>query len=294
MTAADQAMYSMKAKRVTGFALFDEAKNAKEGGLFTPEQMRAGLKDGQFVAFYQPKVDLRTGKTVGLEALARWKHPQAGIVYPGAFLKQIEDGGFANDFTKCIVLDVIRQINAWKAAGLVPPPVAINLSEVYLAVEDGVADLVWVLAEHGISVDDVLFEITEDVLIARSSDIIIQSLNKLKNEGWRLSLDDFGTGYSSLVHLKETPLDEIKIDKVFVSGIGADRRCEVIIDAVLQMADALGLSVVAEGIETKDQLDFLARRNCPVGQGFYFSAAISAEGAEHWLENHIVKGRRAS
>lgn len=293
MAAADQAMYSMKAKRVTGFAVFDATKDAKAGVLFTPDQMRNGLKEGQFVAFYQPKVDLRTGKTVGFEALARWNHPQVGIVYPGAFLKQIEDGGFANDFTKCIVLEVIYQINAWKAAGLVPPAVAINLSEVYLAVEDGVADLLWVLAEHEISCDDVLFEITEDVLIARSSDIVIRSLNKLKNAGWKLSLDDFGTGYSSLVHVKETPLDEIKIDRVFVAGIGVDRTCEVIIDAVLQMAAALGLSVVAEGIETKDQLDFLAKRNCPVGQGFHFSAAVSGEDAGPWLENHSIKGRRA-
>lgn len=284
MIAADQAMYSMKARRVTGFAIYDATKINKGDAICAAKHLKAGLQDDQFVAFYQPKIDLATGHTIGFEALARWLHPTAGIMYPGKFLKPIEDGGFANKFTRSIVLNVIDQLNAWKAAGFVPPPVAINLSEVYLAVEDGVSDLVWLLEEHNISSDEVVFEITEDVLIARSSDTITRSIGRLKDWGGRISLDDFGTGYSSLRHLTETPLDEIKIDKTFVDGLGTDPASDVIIDAILSMAKGLGLNVVAEGIETQTQLNFLIKRGCPEGQGFYFSQAVSAEEAEAWLE----------
>ncbi|MEM6595032.1 MAG: EAL domain-containing protein [Pseudomonadota bacterium] len=283
MVAADRAMYSMKARRVTGYAIYEADDTCGKAELCGTEQLRAALKKTEFVPYFQAKVDLSTKEIIGFEALARWCHPEKGVLLPGVFLKPIENGGLSNAFTRAILQGVFEQIQAWRLAGLQTVPVAVNLSEVYLASEDGANDLIWLLEEYGIKPGDIIFEITEEVLIARSSEVIYNSIRRLKDWGGCISLDDFGTGYGCLRNLLDIPFDEIKIDRTFVTGIGEDRKSEVILDAILTMALGLGANVVAEGVQTAAQAKYLKRRNCPMAQGFLFGKAMSGDLASAHL-----------
>ncbi|WP_420862673.1 putative bifunctional diguanylate cyclase/phosphodiesterase [Algirhabdus cladophorae] len=269
MVAADRAMYSMKSRRVTGYAIYQAADDDKHAETYSSESLRAALENGQFEPHYQPKIDLRTQEIIGFEALARWIHPTAGILRPGDFLKPTENSGLSNLFTRVILQNVFQQIQDWRATGVPTLPIALNLSEVYLASEDGAIELIGMMEDYGIGPGDVVFEITEDVLIARSSDFIVKSIQRLKDWGGLISLDDFGTGYGCLRNLLEMPVDEIKIDRAFVSRIGQDRKSEVILDAILEMSLGLGVNVVAEGVETATQSDQRPVLLKPVSHSFF-------------------------
>jgi diguanylate cyclase (GGDEF)-like protein len=281
--AADRAMFTIKAKRVNGFAIFDPEDVEETADAFPAARIAEGLANGEFVPFFQPKFELDTGDVVGFEALARWRHPEEGVLAPRQFLESIEKFGLINEFTQNIVTDATKCIRLWRDAGLDPPPVAINLHEVFIAAEGGVESLLEILRTHDVDPFDVVLEVTENVLISRGHKDAKRAIYQLSEHGFRISLDDFGTGFGSLRHLEELPVNEVKIDKGFVDRIGVSRDSEAIISCVINLAKGLNIDVVAEGVDNSDQLAFLAEHGCKIAQGFLKSPAIDQNEVREML-----------
>lgn len=216
---------------------------------------------------YQPKFDLRTGKPVGAEALMRWSHPELGLVPPTRFIPIAEESGVIESLGDWMIAAVCRQSREWRAAGGDPLPVAVNVSIRQFRTGRLPHTIRSCLGENGLSGYDLVLEVTESLLI-EDPDRTVEMLHEIKDLGVRISVDDFGTGYSSLSYLKRLPLDELKIDRAFVSAIPDDADGVAIVGAIIAMAHSLGLVVVAEGIENDAQRTFLAERGCDLGQGF--------------------------
>ncbi|MFY0611421.1 MAG: bifunctional diguanylate cyclase/phosphodiesterase [Hyphomicrobiaceae bacterium] len=289
MSAADQAMYSIKGSREIPFEVFNPRRHTRKTDLHYAAKLERAIECGEFQAYYQPKIDMQTGNFVGFEALARWIHPDRGVVAPEYFLDDIHSYGLLDQFSRAVLEAVSEQLAEWKSEGLQIPSIAINLAEITLATESGLDDLLRRLARLPIARERITLEITEDVFISRSSDAIRESLAKLHNAGFRISLDDFGSGYASLRHLTELPIDELKIDTQFVAGIGRDHTAEVIIDGFLSMAEGLKAEVVAEGVETESQASFLKDGGCHHAQGFLFGKPLSAQEAQAYLRSLEVQ-----
>ncbi|ARN18851.1 hypothetical protein A4W93_02325 [Piscinibacter gummiphilus] len=236
-------------------------------------QLRNALERGEFLLHYQPKVNVATGEISGFEALLRWLHPERGMVPPLEFISILEDTGLIVPVGEWVLRTVCRQLAAWKAQGLVPRPVAINLSARQFQ-ERGLDEVVRaIVAEEGGDPALLEFELTESMLMA-DADAATRTLAALKAYGVRLSVDDFGTGYSSLSYLKRFPLDALKIDRSFMRDVTTDSNDASIALAIIRLAHSLRLDVVAEGVETADQLQFLRSHDCDQMQGFFFSRPL--------------------
>ncbi len=285
MSAADQAMYSIKGSKVASFVVFDPERHTCKIDLQYAAELEAAISCCQFLPYFQPKIDLQTGTFTGFEALARWVHPERGVILPSDFLDDMHNYGLLHQFSHAIWEAVCEQLTAWNGHRLDIPSIAVNLAEVTLANDNGLDDLLQLFARYPIARERITLEITEDVFISRSSDAIRQALSRLHAAGFRISLDDFGTGYASLRHLTELTFDELKIDGRFVAGIGRDHSAEVIIEGFLSMAKGLDAHVVAEGIETEIQALFLKERGCQQGQGYFFAKPMSPDDAEMYLRS---------
>lgn len=281
MRVVDLALYTAKSGRNTA-VIFDEAALARR---LEQNQLSLALvlaaDRNEFVVHYQPKVDLLTGEHLGFEALVRWQHPQLGILPPGRFLPLMEGTHLIRGMTRAVVAAVGRDLSAWKKAGLAPGAISVNLPEVLLVGEEGYGLLAEAIRDNALEWKDFAVEITEDVFLNRCADHILKTVTRFREHGLSISLDDFGTGFASLVHLRDFPFDEIKIDRSFVAGIGADARSEQIIRAMIDLSRNLGKRCVAEGIETEGQRRFLLDAGCEIGQGYLFArpqpAAIAGE-----------------
>ena len=241
-------------------------------------ELHNAVARGEFRLFYQPKIDTRTKTLSGAEALVRWKHPRRGFVSPAEFIPLAEETGLIIELGTWILGEACRQVGAWLAAGLLPPAVAVNISGRQFAHKDFLAVLGSLLQGNTFDPRHLQLEITESILMGDIQNNI-QTLNQIHNLGLKLSLDDFGTGYSSLSYLRYFPIDELKIDQSFVKDIGAagkDNSASIVI-AVIAMARALGLKVVAEGVETEAQAEFLRDHECDQWQGYYFGRPMPAE-----------------
>jgi diguanylate cyclase (GGDEF)-like protein len=237
------------------------------------QDLRAALDAGDFFLEYQPKVDLATGMTTEVEALVRWRHATRGIVPPGEFIPLAEDTGLIVRLGEWVLREACRQARVWADAGR-PLRVAVNLSAQQVARTDVVALTRAVLEETGLDASLLELEITESLLVAnvtRAAEV----LGELRALGVRIALDDFGTGYSSLSYLRLLPVDVVKIDRSFMRGLGTDGAGDAVVNAVLAMARGLSLAVVAEGVETEDQLAYLRARGCDRAQGFLFARPLS-------------------
>jgi EAL domain-containing protein (putative c-di-GMP-specific phosphodiesterase class I) len=233
--------------------------------------------------FYQPKIHLPTGQIIGFEALARWTHPVFGIRHPSEFLEQINELGLQGNFMTSMTTQVVRDIEALLERGFDPGQVSVNVPEVALATQSGRQDLHRIIAASPTATQHMTLEITEDVFIARAADAIQASIASFRDLGVRISLDDFGTGFASFHHLRRLDFDELKIDTSFVAGLGHDLTSEVLVRGGVNIASGLGVSVIAEGVETQAQSQELINMGCVVAQGYLFSPAVPLAQATELL-----------
>jgi diguanylate cyclase (GGDEF)-like protein/PAS domain S-box-containing protein len=273
---ADMAMYRAKQAGRNTYRFFVPEMNAQAAErLRTETELRGALARREFVLHYQPKASIETGLISGFEALLRWNHPQRGPVSPTEFIPILEDTGLINEVGEWVVREACQQIRAWQADGLKACPVAINLSARQFNQNGLDASIARILEETQIDPNLLEFELTESILMSDSEDAV-RVLGNMKKRGIRLSVDDFGTGYSSLAYLRRFPLDSLKIDRAFIRHITTDSGEATIAKAIISLAHNLKLRVVAEGVETQAQLDFLREHACDEMQGYLFARPMSA------------------
>lgn len=275
-SAADQAMYRAKTTAGVNAVLFEKDKFKPRLTLEDRQTLIEAMQTGALRPFYQPKVDLLSQRTVGFEALARWQHPQRGLVPPSEFLPMIEELGLHGDFLTHMATIVLSDVENMIAEGLDPGQVSLNVPEMALATHSGQKDLEDLLSAHTAARAHLTLEITEDIFIARSAEIIRESIAHFRRSGLRISLHDFGTGFASFQHLRELEFDELKVDVSFVADLGLEPQVEVLISGFLAMAEGLGVSVIAEGVETEEQHAHLLRLGCKTAQGYLFGKAMPA------------------
>lgn len=289
---ADTAMYQAKGGGRNHYQFFEQdmtvlavERQALESGL------RGALKRQEFVLHYQPKINLETGAISGVEALIRWQHPQRGLILPEQFVWIAEDCGLIVQIGDWVLREACAHARRWQQAGL-PVPVAVNISAVQFRHKAFLESVALILNETGLAPCNLELELTESVLM-QDADDAVAVLKALKAMGVRLAIDDFGTGYSSLSYLKRFPIDTLKIDQSFLRNIthAADRSDDAsIVAAVVGMGKTLNQCVIAEGVETQEQMAFLQLHGCAQGQGFYFSHPIPAEDVLILLQTGITTG----
>ncbi len=274
---ADIAMYHAKASGGGRNCFFDSEMNAKiEYRLVMERDMHLALEQQQFLLYYQPQIDLPSGQLVAVEALLRWPHPQRGMISPAEFIPLAEDCGLIMQIGLWVLQQACRDIKAWLKEGHPKIKVAINLSLRQLQNPQLFPQIVDIINEAGIPSDCLELELTESVMM-ENHDVTLDFMAQCRNFGINFSIDDFGTGYSSLSYLTKLPLDKLKIDRAFIKDIAKDSSANTIVNAIVSMAKSLHLKVVAEGVETKEQLNYLKECGCDTVQGFYFSPAVSYE-----------------
>ena len=271
---ADTAQHEAKAQGRNNYQFFTKEMNKDvEESLRIEQDLRKALPLNQFILYYQPIFNAETHSLSGLEALLRWGHPELGIITPDRFINQAEDSGVIFTLGVWIFHAVCRQIYEWRRAGYHVPTVAINISAQQFRRSD-LADMIRTnLLCYGLPGDALGVEITERTLMQDNAETM-EMLNRLNATDINIAIDDFGTGYSSLSYLKRFPVDKLKIDREFISGIHNNSEDAAIVDAILAMAHSLGLNVVAEGVELQGQLDYLRNKGCREVQGFLFSQAL--------------------
>jgi diguanylate cyclase (GGDEF)-like protein len=278
---ADVAMGQARERRA-GYAIYDPDQDPHDPRrLALMGELRRAIERDELVLHYQPKIDVRSGGLAGVEALVRWEHPQKGLLGPGAFVPVAEQTGLIRPLTRWVLGEALRQCRAWRVAGM-DVPVAVNLAVPSLLDPSLPGEVRRLLAESGLEPSRLVLEITETSLMgdpARAG----ASLEELAGMGVRLAIDDFGTGYSSLAYLKRLPVDEIKIDRTFVSDMTRQPDDAAIVRATIDIARNLGLEVVAEGVETQDVWDELAALGCDLIQGFFAGRPVPAAELETWL-----------
>jgi EAL domain-containing protein (putative c-di-GMP-specific phosphodiesterase class I) len=231
--------------------------------------------DNEFIVHYQPQVDLRSGRISGAEALVRWQHPEYGLLSPVKFIPLAEETGLISSIGKHVCFTACAQNKTWQEAGFFPIRMAINISMHQFNQKDFIKMLTSVLDEVGLAPEYVELEVTESIVM-QNLEHTASTLNELKALGIHCAIDDFGTGYSSLSYLKNLPIGKLKLDKSFVRSLTKDPNDDAISKAVISMAHSLNLRVVAEGVETTDQLEFLRAHHCDEAQGFLFGKPLPA------------------
>ena len=280
---ADTAMFQAKEQGPAIYQFYLPQMNERAVARLKIEtQLRGALARREFVLHYQPKASLLNGEITGFEALLRWQHPAHGLVPPLQFISVLEDTGLIVSVGEWVVKTVCEQIREWQGQGLVLHPISINLSARQFQQQDLDSTIGKTLKATNIDPRLLEFELTESVLM-KEAEMAANALQNLKAFGVQISMDDFGTGYSSLAYLKRFPLDVLKIDRAFIRDVTTDPDDATITVAMIKLAHSLGLKVVAEGVETRAQLDFLIRHGCDEMQGYYFSQPLPLEGASKVL-----------
>jgi diguanylate cyclase (GGDEF)-like protein len=276
LRCADVAMYQAKRTR-TGHTVYAANEDTHDRArLEIIEQLRHALDAGQLVCHYQPKADLSTGRVVGAEALVRWEHPERGMLAPDTFLPLAEQTGLMRPLTTIVLGHALAACRSWREQGQSHLTVAVNLSVSSLVDADLPAQVSGLLRTHHLPASALELEITESVLMA-DPDRAKETVDRLRALGVAVSVDDYGTGYSSLAYLRRLALDELKLDRTFVSGLGHDDRDVAIVRSTIELAHALGLRLVAEGVETADDWHVLARLGCDLAQGYYLSRPVPTD-----------------
>ncbi|QYF95860.1 EAL domain-containing protein [Massilia sp. PAMC28688] len=284
MMNADAAMYRSKEMGKNIFQFYTREMNASvEHKLVLLEGLRSALDEGQFHLLYQPKVDLRTGLIIGVESLIRWQHPEHGIVSPLRFIGLAEESGLIVAIGEWVLQTACRQNKAWQDAGLAPITISVNVSPRQFEEKRLVERVAQAMADSGLDPAWLELEVTES-LIMRDLAQSVGKMRELEAMGISLSIDDFGTGYSSLSALKSFPIKRLKIDKSFVSELADDLDDQAIAMAVISLGHKLNLRVIAEGVETEQQCNFLRDNDCDEMQGYLFSAPVPASKIHSLLE----------
>ncbi|KAF0191512.1 MAG: signal transduction protein [Gammaproteobacteria bacterium] len=278
MRNADVAMYRAKELGRNNFQFYSADMSARAFERLTLEtSLRHALERDEFLIHYQPQICLDTGRIIGVEALLRWQHPDFGLVQPGEFIPLLEETGLIVPVGEWVLRTAMNQAVAWQAVGLDPIRVAINLSSRQFDGRQLLDTVLNLVKETGLETRWLELEITESLLM-NNERLTLEMLQALSDAGIRLSIDDFGTGYSSLGYLKRFPIDTLKIDRSFVRDITTDPDDAAIVTAIIAMATSLKLDVIAEGVETRAQLDFLKERQCVCLQGYLFSRPLPVDG----------------
>lgn len=274
---ADAAMYHVKENGKKGFQFYsEEMKTLHARNLFIESGLRQALEKDQFQVFFQPQMDVATGKIVGVEALLRWFHPEEGLVLPGDFIPQAEETGLISEIGNWMLDNACATMKRWtqeNGHGLV---LAVNISARQLMQDDFQQQVLAVLERHDLPCQLLELEITENVLM-QNMEKTVSKLRELAQRGVRIAVDDFGTGYSSLSYLQSLPLQTLKIDRSFIREIQSSKDQNSIVTAIISMAEGLGLNLVAEGVETQIQLEYLKKLHCPTVQGFLIAPPITAD-----------------
>jgi len=283
---ADIAMYRAKADRL-GHAVFDpQVDMSGEDRLQRIAELRRAIDEGELVLHYQPKIDLASGRVQGVEALVRWDRPEGGLVYPDEFLPLVRSSSMLKDLTTSVLRMAAFQSALWRTLGI-SLPIAVNLPAEALANERLPPYLDALLREHGLPGEALQVEITEEALLKDPvrAQAILRDLRRL---GVQVAIDDYGTGYSSLLYLRELVVDDVKIDKSFIGSMMRDTRSSSIVRSTIDLVHALGLKVVAEGVEDAEVAELLAQYGCDTAQGYHFTRALPADELEVWLRDYEV------
>lgn len=274
---ADIAMYHAKRKGDGKFRFYTEQMHAQTTHQSNLETgLRSALARGDFTLHYQPQIEIKSGRIVGLEALIRWHNEVLGTVMPDQFIPLAEGSGLIESIGEWVLRTACTQNKAWQEAGLTPLPVAVNLSARQFRQKDLLETILCILRDTGLDPRYLELEITESVIMSQSEEAV-STLQRLSALGVQISIDDFGSGYSSLAYLKRFAVDRLKINQSFVRDISADPDDMAIVTAIIAMTRSLQLTVTAEGVETEEQLSFLESLNCDDYQGYYFSRPIPAD-----------------
>jgi diguanylate cyclase (GGDEF)-like protein/PAS domain S-box-containing protein len=287
---ADVAMYRAKEKGKNNFQFYSPAMNAEAPRRLAIEtDLRRALERREFLLHYQPKVDLATGRVAGMEALLRWQHPKQGLISPLDFIPLLEETGLIVPVGEWVLRSACAQNRSWQEAGLAPLRVAVNLSARQFK-QPGLVEMVGeVLAEVGLDPGLLELELTESILLEHTEESLA-TLRRFHDMGIHLALDDFGTGYSSLSYLKRFPIDSLKIDRSFIHDVTTNPDDATIARTVIAMAHNLRMTAVAEGVETREQLEFLRSHECDQMQGYYFSRPLAAEAFAQLLADNRCLG----
>ena len=280
---ADLAMYFSKRNSPNSYQFFREDMNsAALKRLVMENQLRQAIGRGEFSLHYQPQIDLTTGTVCGMEALLRWDNRDLGKVPPDEFIPVAEESGLIISIGAWVMRTACLQAKSWRDQGARLPRMAVNVSVMQFVQRNFPREIAQILADTGLAPHVLEIEITESLLM-KDADHAAATLAEIKRLGVQIAIDDFGTGYSSLTRLKEFPIDRLKIDRSFVRSVDTNVNDRAIASAVIAMADSLNLRVVAEGVETPDQLEFLRKEQCTEIQGFLFSRPLPADQARAYL-----------
>ena len=280
LARADAAMYRAKELGRDAVEIFTaELANRAHEKLHRQEELRRALAQGELFLQYQPQLDLSTGRIFAVEALIRWRHPERGLIPPGDFIPLAEETGLIGPIGDWTLRAACRQNKAWQVSGLPPIVVSVNVSARQFQAKDWVERVADALAESGLEARYLELELTES-LIMQDVQQAVETMHRLEQLGVHLAIDDFGTGYSSLAALKRFPVGRLKIDRSFVKDLPGDGDDAAIAHAVISLAHSLQLRVIAEGVETREQVDFLRAAGCDEIQGFYLSRPIDARGLQ--------------
>jgi diguanylate cyclase (GGDEF)-like protein len=281
---AETAMHTTKERSPDDFSFYTEDMNLRAQHQQNLESaIRQALEHNEFALHYQPKLDLKTGRILGAEALIRWFQPRSGWVHPADFIPVAEDSGLIVPLTQWVLRHACEQAQAWRTMGLAPLRISVNISAIDFRQREFVDNLAAILKQTGLPPNQLELEITESVLM-QNVDETVDILNRIKAMGVRLALDDFGTGYSSLSYLRRFPIDVLQIDQSFVRGLHENSQDAQLISAIIGMGKSLELNIIAEGVETVEQLNFLRSQQCEEGQGFLFSKAVPAKDFAQLLQ----------
>ena len=285
---ADTAMYHAKDVGRNNWQWYEPSLTSQTTARLSLESdLRRGLERGEFRLMYQPQVNAADGAIVGIEALIRWQHPEHGMVSPAQFIPVAEESGLIVSIGAWVLATACRQVGDWLRRGVVTPRMAINVSARQLRAPDFLATVAATIADTGISTEQLELELTESILMEPESRQV-QGLYRLRALGVHFSIDDFGTGYSSLSYIKRFPIGMLKIDQSFVRGLPDSVNDAGIATAIIAMARSLDLDVIAEGVETREQLEFLQQAGCPKLQGYLFSRPLPADAMEVLLRQGSI------
>ena len=287
MQKADAALGLVKEQGKGGWSMFDLALRKKlENSDQIGADLKVALETGGLSVHYQPKINLETGALSGAEALARWNHPTLGPVRPDKFLPVAAERAMMHELSAYIFDRVARDILTWRASGLEPGRVSINIHPLDLKEPDHLMRILARLVDRGLGPDAVSLEITESCFVGRGTEAVPMILDAISDMGFKLSLDDFGTGHAALSYLRHLPVDEIKIDQAFVANVASSQSDRSIVEATIAFARGMGLRSVAEGVETIDQIDALRQIGTDLGQGFFWSRSLAPDALAQFVSSY--------
>ena len=286
---ADLALYKAKAVGKDGYALFESAMQTDaQDRIHLEMDLADALQADQLFLAYQPMLDLRNERVVGVEALLRWRHPTRGVIPPDAFIPIAEDSGLIVPIGRWVLEQACLQGADWHERGY-PLDISINVSARQLERTEFVEEVRAALKDSGLDAATLTLEITETVLM-RKPDATAHLLTELKELGVRIAVDDFGTGYSSLAYLRQFPVDSLKIDRTFITGLTRSGEGHALTHTLIQLGKALGLQTLAEGVEQHSQVRQLRTEGCDLAQGFLFARPLTPDAVERFLEDNLRSG----